>query len=171
MTTETWRQQSLDVLRRIALYNVHDSVFVELTMCVEVCMSCSVPLQVCDALATPFWTGEVGFIADLEGDGFRPGETADWPTYLAKQREPYAWGGWREMRVIQELLDVRLVLYELDKEVRPGVCAMLPYACSCGRPMNASATDRTVMISINCACQRILTGRQISMCFQLWRSQ
>ena len=89
----------------------------------------AVSLQVCDALANPVWSDEVGFVFNPDDDGFQPGETADWPTYIAKQRQPYAWGGWREVRVFQELLDVRLVIYDLDKEVRLTHHALLLTYC------------------------------------------
>jgi hypothetical protein len=83
-------------------------------------------LQVCDALATPHWTREVGWeFDDADDDKLQPGEAFHWPTYVARQRASKAWGGEREMRVIQELLDVRLEVYELDMEVRPETSATL----------------------------------------------
>ena len=88
-------------------------------------------LQVCDAFATPHWTREVGVVFDAADDlGFLPGDMIDWPTYITRQRDSNAWGGEREMSMIQELLNVRLVVYDLDKEVRHAHCGMLLTDCS-----------------------------------------
>ena len=99
-------------------------------------------LQVCDALLTPYWSEKVGVIADPAEDGFRPGDTIDWATYVARQREPHAWGGQREIGVMQELLGVRLVLYGLNEQVRRTQPAILPAIPSANAPSGVTISTR-----------------------------